>query len=120
MISIPFFEINNFFNLLISFISFFISSYGHNTILYTSLFSRHKFSCFFQKSISWVLTFVGVILVVMNRVHMVLFILQLGVITKFITSIMRYGRLVMERKRKNFDPFIASVMKDKEIVHILK
>jgi len=33
--------------------------------------------------------------------------------------IRRYGRLVMEKKRKNFDPFAVSVMKDKEIVHIL-
>jgi len=37
----------------------------------------------------------------------------------FITSIRRYGRLVMKRKRKKFDPFAVSVMKDKEIVHIL-
>jgi len=53
---------------------------------------------------------------------MVLFIQQLGAITSFITSIRRYGRLVMERKR-NFLilllPFAVSVMKDKEIVHIL-
>jgi len=34
----------------------------------------------------------------------------------FITSIRRYGRLVTERKRKNFDPFAVSAMKDKEIV----
>jgi len=44
---------------------------------------------------------------------MVLFILQLGVIMSFITSIRRYGRLVTERKRKNFDPYAVSVMKDK-------
>jgi len=52
-------------------------------------------------------------------VHTVLFIPQLGVITSFIASIRRYGRLVMQRKRKKFDPFAVSVMKDKEIVHIL-
>jgi len=28
----------------------------------------------------------------------------------FITSIRRYGRLVTETKRKNFDPFAVSVM----------
>jgi len=55
----------------------------------------------------------------MNHVHTVLFIPPLGVITSFITSIRRYGRLVTERKRKNFNPFSVSVMKDKEIVHIL-
>jgi len=38
---------------------------------------------------------------------------------EFITSIRRYGRLVMERKRKNFDPFAVSVMTDKEIVYII-
>jgi len=37
----------------------------------------------------------------------------------FITGIRRYGRLVTERKRKIFDPFAVSVMKNKEIVHIL-
>jgi len=41
------------------------------------------------------------------------------VITSFITSIRGYGRLVMQRKRKNSDYFTVSVMKDKEIVHIL-
>jgi len=38
---------------------------------------------------------------------------------EFITSIRRYGRLVMERKRKNFDSFAVSVMTDKEIVYII-
>jgi len=66
-----------------------------------------------------VFIFVGVIFVVMNHVHTVLFIPQLGVITSFITSIRRYGKLVTERKRKNFDPFAVSVMNSKEIVHIL-
>jgi len=41
------------------------------------------------------------------------------VLMGFITSIRRYGMLVMEGKRKNFSPFAVSVMKDKEIVHIL-
>jgi len=54
----------------------------------------------------------------MNHVHTVLFIPQLGVIMSFITSIRRYGRLVMKKKEK-FDPFAVSVMKDKEMVHIL-
>jgi len=36
-------------------------------------------------------------------------------ITSFITTIRRYGRLVTERKRKIFDLFAVSVMKDKEI-----
>jgi len=56
---------------------------------------------------------------VLNSVHTVLLIPLLGVITSFITSIRRYGRLVMERKRKIFDPFAVSVMKDDKIVHIL-
>jgi len=50
---------------------------------------------------------------------MVLFISQAGVITSFITSIRRCERLAMERKRKIFYPFAVSVMKDKEIVHVL-
>jgi len=40
-------------------------------------------------------------------------------IMSFITSIRRYGRLVTERKKKNFDLFAVSVIKNKEIVHIL-
>jgi len=43
----------------------------------------------------------------------------LGVIASFITSIRRYGRIVMERKREKINPFAVSVMKDKEIVHNL-
>jgi len=42
----------------------------------------------------------------------------LEAIMSFINSIRRYGRLVME-KRKLFSFFAVSVMKDKEIVHIL-
>jgi len=56
---------------------------------------------------------------VMNHVHTVLLIPLLGVIMSFITSIRRYGRLVMERKKKIFDPFAVSVKKYKEILHIL-
>jgi len=68
---------------------------------------------------SWVLFFV-----VMNRVHMVLLIPPDCTVRgynkwDFITSVRRYGRLVTERKLKNFYPFAVSVTKDKEIVHIL-
>jgi len=35
------------------------------------------------------------------------------VITSFINSVRGYGRLVTERKRKNFDPYAVSVMKER-------
>jgi len=76
-----------------------------------------NFCVLFKRSILWVLIFVGIIFAVKNHMHMVLLIQPLRAITSFITSIGRYGRLVMERKRKIFNPFAISVMKDKELVH---
>jgi len=76
-----------------------------------------NFCVFFQK-VNFVGTyFRGYYFSWLWRVHTVLFIPQVGVIMSFITSIRRYKRLAMERKRKIFYPFAVSVMKDKEIVH---
>jgi len=61
----------------------------------------------------------GAIFVVMNRVHTVLFIPQLGVMTSFYNQYKEIWEASYGEKRKNFDPFAVSVMKDKEIVHIL-
>jgi len=46
-----------------------VSGIYTDKVPYTSLFSR--FLCFFKRSISWVLIFVGVIFVVMNRLDFV-------------------------------------------------
>jgi len=81
-----------------------------NNLLYMSLFLRYKFLCFIQNFNLWVLIFVGVIFfMVMKRVHMVLLILSLGVIT----SLRRYERLVTKRKREFFDSCAISVMKER-------
>ena len=61
---------------------------------YVSLFSRYKFSCFFERSFSWVLFFVGVIFCGYESCAHGFVYFAVRVITSFITSIRRYGRLV--------------------------
>jgi len=64
-------------------------------IPYTSLFSRYKFSCFFQK-VNFVGTyFVGVIFRGYESCAHGFVYSTVRVITSFITGIRRYGRLVM-------------------------
>jgi len=61
----------------------------------------------FQKSISWVLNFVGVIFVVMNHVHLVLFIPQLWVgYNEFYNQYKEIWEASYGEKRKIFDPLL--------------
>jgi len=109
------------FIILECFVNFLDDPYYINYYRIHLYFQGLNFLCSFKRSISWVLIFKSVIFVIINCmhtcVHTILLILPLAVMT----SLRRYGRLVMERyerKRNFFLPFAVLWMKD-EIVHIL-
>jgi len=67
--------------------------YAYRIRLY---FRGINFCVFFQKSISWVLIFMGVIFVVMNCMQMVLFIPQLGIKDKTSLAKQDYPPLILK------------------------
>jgi len=61
----------------------------------------------------------GIIFVVMNCVHTVLLILPHCAVRGYNEFYNQIWEASYREKTKNFNPFAVSVMKDKEIVHIL-